>query len=212
MATAPRCDAQSGQSLGSRACRRPALLRGPCFFRPARVDRRYNTGADTHGGWPTLADLAATATGRATVAAGVWRGPRTVTRRDFERFVAWSREVEYRPPGRPAAPDMANIPSWEKTQGMNAPLATAVDGHAVRLLAQDMRHLRDRTVAEVGRVVVGMEARHPSIPDRPAGRRPRPARRRARRRQDDAVQDLRPRPRHRSTSASSSRPTCCRPT
>ena len=41
---------------------------------------------------------------------------------------------------------------------MNAPLATAVDGHAVRRLAQEMRLLRDQTLAEVGRVVVGMEA------------------------------------------------------
>ena len=33
-----------------------------------------------------------------------------------------------------------------------------VDGVAVRGLAQRMRGLRDRVVAEVGRVVVGMEA------------------------------------------------------
>ena len=53
---------------------------------------------------------------------------------------------------------------------------------------------------------------HAPVPHRPARRRSRPARRRARRRQDHPVQDLRPRPRHRSTTASSSRPTCSPPT
>src|SRR3954468_21337424 len=34
---------------------------------------------------------------------------------------------------------------------------SSADGHAVRELAERLKHLRDRTLAEVGRVVVGME-------------------------------------------------------
>ena len=41
----------------------------------------------------------------------------------------------------PAHRDLAYVPRREKTLGMNAPLATAVDGHVVRLLAQEMRSL-----------------------------------------------------------------------
>ena len=77
-------------------------------------------------------------------------------------------------PCRRSRPARRRCASW---RSRSAPCATSV-------------------LAEVGRVVVGMEARHAPVPHRPAGRRPRPARRRARRRQDDAVQDLRPRPRH----------------
>jgi len=40
---------------------------------------------------------------------------------------------------------------------MNAPIDTRVDGVAIGQLAQQMRTLRDRTLAEVARVVVGME-------------------------------------------------------
>src|SRR5437588_10741150 len=41
---------------------------------------------------------------------------------------------------------------------MSAPVHTTTDGLAVRKLAERLRGLRDQTLAEVGRVVVGMEA------------------------------------------------------
>jgi MoxR-like ATPase len=41
---------------------------------------------------------------------------------------------------------------------MTLELATTSDGTAIRQLAAELRTLRDRTIAEVGRVVVGMEA------------------------------------------------------
>ena len=40
---------------------------------------------------------------------------------------------------------------------MKATIETSVDGTAIRQLAEQMKSLRDRTIAEVGRVVVGME-------------------------------------------------------
>src|SRR5262245_38789578 len=40
---------------------------------------------------------------------------------------------------------------------MKVPVETSVDGAPIRRLAEQIKPLRDRTVAEVGRVVVGME-------------------------------------------------------
>ncbi len=40
---------------------------------------------------------------------------------------------------------------------MKATIETSVDGTAIRQLAEQMKSLRDRTITEVGRVVVGME-------------------------------------------------------
>ena len=71
----------------------------------------------------------------------------------------------------------------------------------------------DKLTAEVGKVIVGQKRHDRAHADRPAHRRPRAARGRARPRQDaDGARRCADSARREVLSASSSRPTCCPPT
>ncbi len=86
-------------------------------------------------------------------------------------------------------------PPWQQPRGgpMPAQLRRASN---IRDVARRMKTVRDpRYVAEVGGIVVGMEAVTEQVPDRPGGRRPRSllAEGVPGGGQDDAVEDVRPR-------------------